>query len=188
MYRPLAMSLATGMVACTPVLFAQTEGTERFTFTAVNAPASGFGGDRYQLTVDRWSTNTERDGLSAALAANDASTVTHTLRNAPAIGRVRWPGGIEYTLRYARRTTRPDGGSDLVLIADSRVWIWWDAKNDLPLDEPFTVFLVRLDKSGVGEGKVAPASKARSDKMVGVAVPDYDSRPVLLADFRSQRG
>ena len=59
---------------------------------------------------------------------------------------------------------------------------------DLPLEEPFSVFRVRLDKNGVGEGRLAPASKVRSGKTIGVSIPDYDARPVLLTDFRTQQG
>ena len=84
------------------------------------------------------------------------------------------------TIRYARRSPRPDGGADLLLVADSRIWVWWDAKNDLPANEPYTVLHIRLDKNGNGEGKIAPASKVRRDAASGIAVADYESLPVLI--------
>jgi hypothetical protein len=187
-HRNIAFGLVTAMLACTPALVAQTEGDDRFTFAVTNAPKTGLGDDRLQVTINRWSTDAERDQFAAMLAEHDPAAVKYTLRNAEALGYLKWPGGLEYTLRYTRRTPRPDGSADVIFVVDSRVWVWWDAKVDVPMDEPFTVVHVRLDKNGVGEGKLAPASKVRSDKAVGFAVSDYDARPVVLTDFRAQRG
>jgi hypothetical protein len=174
-------------LACAPAVVAQSEGDERFSFTVTNQPKTGLSEQRLQVTIDRWSTDAERDQLAAALGQSGQAGIPHALRSAPAVGYLRWPGGLEYALRFARRTARPDGGADLTFVTDSRVWVWWDAKVDAPLDEPFTVFHVQMDKNNVGQGKIAPASKVRADKAVGVVVPDYDSRPVLITDFRPQR-
>jgi hypothetical protein len=187
-YRTTVFSLVVALWACAAPLGAQTEGEERFTFTAANAPQTGLQENRLQVTISRWSTNAERDQLAAALVSSEPDTARHFVGTADIVGRLRWPGGLDYGIRYARRTPRADGGSDVILVADSRVWVWWDQKADLPLDEPFTVLHVRLDKNGVGEGKLAPASKVRSDKTVGVAMSDHDARPVLLTDVRTQRG
>jgi hypothetical protein len=187
-HRKTVLSLVMAMCAFVVAVSGETEGGERFTFAAANAPKTGLGEDRLQVTISRWSTDDERDQMAAALASTEPGVARHHVGTADVVGRLRWPGGLEYALRYARRTPRADGGADLILVADSRVWIWWDKTADLPLEEPFTVFHVRLDKSGVGEGRLAPASKVRSDKTVGVSLTDYDARPVLLTDFRTQRG
>jgi hypothetical protein len=186
-HRTAVVASLTAVLISAAVVPLLAEGETAFTFTVANAPKTGLPEDRLQVTIDRWSTDSERDRLADLLAANDTASINYTLRSAEAVGHLRWPGGLDYTLRYARRTPRPDGGADLLLVADSRVWVWWDSKNDIGLDEPFTVFHVRLDKNGVGEGRVAPASKVRSDKAFGVTVPDVDSRPVLMLDIRPQR-
>ena len=187
-YRKLAFCLVIAALACATAVVAQSEDDDRFSFTVANQPKTGLNEERLQVTINRWSTDAERDTLAAALGQNDPAGINYALRNTQAAGYLKWPGGLEYTLRYARRTPRPDGGADLTLVADSRVWVWWDAKADVPLDEPFTVFHVRLEKNNVGQGKIAPASKVKGDKGLGVVVSDYDSRPVLLTDFRPQRG
>jgi hypothetical protein len=187
-YRRTVLSLVMALCACIVAVSAEAEGDERFTFVAANAPKTGLAEDRLQVTISRWSTDAERDQMAAALASTEPGVARRHVGTADVVGRLRWPGGLEYALRYARRTPRADGGADLILVADSRVWVWWDQKADLPLDEPFTVVHVRLEKSGVGEGRLAPASSVRSDKTVGVSLPDYDVRPVLLTDFRTQRG
>jgi hypothetical protein len=186
--RKTVFSVVIALCAGVAAVNAETGRDERFTFVAAHAPKTGLAEDRLQVTISRWSTDAERDQLAAALASSEPGAARHHVGAADVIGRLRWPGGLEYGLRYARRTVRADGGADLILVADSRVWVWWDQKADLPLEEPFTVIHVRLDKSGVGEGRLAPASKVRSDKTVGVSLADYDARPVLLTDFRTQRG
>jgi hypothetical protein len=175
-------------VAGAPASSETIEERATYTFVAADAPKTGLPEERLQVTIDRWSSDDERDRLASLLAANDTQSLRYALRNAEAAGHLRWPGGLEYTLRYARRTERADGGADLVLIADSRVWVWWDSTNDLALDEPFTVFHVRLDRNGVGEGRVAPASRVRPDERAGVAVTDLDTRPALMTDVRPRRG
>jgi hypothetical protein len=187
-YRKTALSLVIAVCACVVAVNAEAEGDQRFTFAAANAPRTGLGEDRLPVTISRWSTDTERDQMAAALASTEAGVARHHVGTSDVVGRLRWPGGLEYAIRYARRTPRADGGADLILVADSRVWVWWDQKADLPLEEPFTVFHVRLDRNGAGEGKLAPASKVRSDKTVGVSLTDYDARPALLTDFRTERG
>ena len=188
MLRSAVFALATAALVGTAVVSLVAEGSETFTFAAAKAPKTGLNEDRLPVTINRWSTDAERDQVARLLAADDSANIHYSLRNGEAVGRLRWPGGLEYTLRYARRTPRADGGADVVLIADSRVWVWWDKPSDLALDEPYTVFHLTLDKNGVGQGRIAPASKARSDTSSGVAVTDLESRPVLLTDFRAQRG
>ncbi len=190
MNRRVALSLviaAAFTFASSRVLIAQGEGDdEHFTFTVANAPKTGLGSDRLSVTITDWSSDADRDKVAAALAGKDASAISHALNGARAAGYLNWPGGTEYTLQYARKTPRPDGGFDMTLVTESRVWVWWDAKLDPPRDEPFTVFHVRVDKNGVGEGRMASASKVRPDKVAGLAIDD--ASPVMLTDVRRQRG
>jgi hypothetical protein len=164
-----------------------SETGERFTFSVAGAPKTALGDERLRVSIHEWSSDAERDKAAAAIAANDTQAVRHALLDAKALGYLSWPGGSSYTIRYARRSARPDGGADLILVADSRIWVWWDAKNDLPANEPFTVLQIRLDKSGNGEGKIAPASAIRRDAASGIAMADYDTRPVLIRDVKPLR-
>lgn len=163
------------------------EQVNAFTFTVTGAPKTGLAEDRLKATIRRWSTDEERDRVASLLSEKDSASLSYTLRNANAIGHLRWPGGLEYTLRYARRTPRPDGGADIVLVADSRVWVWWDQSQNIGAEEPFTVFHVRLGSNGTGEGRIAPASRISADKAAGLMVTDLDSRPALMTDVRPER-
>ena len=186
MFRSVLLScLAVAVLA--PAHLLANDAEERFTFTVAGAPKTALGDERLRLSIHGWSNDDDRAAAAAALAADDQQAVRHALLDATALGYLSWPGGSSYTIRYARRSPRPDGGADLILVADSRIWVWWDAKNDLPANEPYTVLHIRLDKNGNGEGKIAPASKVRRDAASGIAVADYDSIPVLITEVRRLR-
>ena len=187
-HRAAVAACVTAALVCAATVPLTAEGETAFTFTVANAPKTGLAEDRLPVTIHRWSSDSERDQIATLLAANDTASLAYTLKNADAIGHLRWPGGLDYTLRYARQTPRADGGADILLVAESRVWVWWDSSRDIGLDEPFTVIHVRLDKSGTGQGWIAAASDVRSDKTSGLALADVQGRPALITDIRPQRG
>jgi hypothetical protein len=180
-----AASLALAMVSAIPVL-AQAEPVERLTFARPPAPESTIDPkDRLAIVIDRWSSDAERDRLSGTLAEEGAQRLLDALGDSPGAGRLHWPGGLEYGIRYARRVSRDNGELDVVLILDRPLWVWWDARGTLPKhDDPFTVVHLRLGKDGRGEGRVSTGVAVRSDKAVGVALADHASAPVLLTDVR----
>ena len=167
---------------------AQTETVkERFTFTALNGSKAGPSGEgRLELVITRWSSDAERDRLRASVTDEGPDKVNNALGEAA--GWIHWPGNLDYTLRYARRTPRPDGGEDVVLVTDSRTWIGWDSAHSSGwTDSPFTVIQLRLNKEGTGEGKLSPGNKIRSDKEAGIVLEDYASQPTFLTDVRRER-
>ena len=107
--------------------------------------------------------------------------------NAAAVGWVKWPGGTDYTLRYARAVPRPDGGQDLVLIADRRMWTWWLPGSASSETDPFTVIQVRLNGQSVGEGRLSLGGTIAASKEMGVMLKDYAGQPALLADVRREK-
>jgi hypothetical protein len=160
---------------------------ERFSFSVASGTKAGSGGDgRFELSVARWSTDAERDQMITVFKEQGQSGLRNAISNATAGGRIKLPGGLENTVRYARRSPRPDGGEDIVLVFDWRTIPWWDAT--LPassLDATFSVIQLRLTKAGTGEGKLA-VGKLREDKATGVVMADYDAQPALLLDVRRE--
>ena len=185
--RTAVAAAVVAALACTTTLLA--EGTERFSFTVANAPQTALPGeDRLELTIHQWSTDAERDKVMQVLEENDQATINHTFRTGPTAGSIRWPGGLQYTVRYARRTARADGGADIVLVADSRMWVWWDAPYKTGLEDPFTVIQLRVDKDGHGIGKLSTPDKIKADSNAGVLAAEFDSTPELLTDVKMERG
>jgi hypothetical protein len=169
-------------------LSAETVGVERFSFARPPAPDSAVDPKgRMSIDLDRWSTNAERDQLVKAIAENGPEKLLDAFREVGRIGTVSWPGGLEYTVRYARRSQRPDG-SDIVFVVDRPLWVWWDVTMPSTPYE-FTVIQMRLGKDGSGEGRVSLGVPVASDQTLGVALSDYVKAPAVLADVRrDQRG
>ncbi|MGE3178415.1 MAG: hypothetical protein AB7O32_13200 [Vicinamibacterales bacterium] len=183
LHRILVACAAAAVLGNAPGVLAQSN-NEHFSFKVVNQPTTGLKEDRLTAVIERWSTDQERDMLLEAIEQKDHARVQLLLSQQPGVGYVHWPGGLHYNLRYAKRMTRPDGGSELILATDSRVWVWWDGKVDLPKDAQYSVFRIRLDENGVGEGTVAAPTEVKADKMAGFLVADPAPRATLLTDFR----
>ena len=151
---------------------------DRFTFKA------GDEAHRLDLVISRWSTDMERDSVFATAQKEPAKTMD-VLKGPGTVGYIHLPGGLDHTIRYARRVTRPDGSTDIVALAEGAVWIWWDPKAAIDTTDkyPFTIVQLHLGKAGTGEGKLS-ATKASADKEAGIVISDYSSAPTLLTDLR----
>jgi hypothetical protein len=181
------IGLALLLVLGAPVsIAAQPAGVERFSFARPPAPESTVDPKgRLAVDLNRWSTSAERDRLMKAIAENGAETLLDAFREVGRIGTVSWPGGIEYAVRYAWRSQRPDG-SDLVFVVDRPLWVWWDGKAP-STPYPFTVIQMRLGKNGSGEGRVSLGVPVAGDTTLGIALSDFGRAPSLLADVRHDR-
>jgi hypothetical protein len=99
---------------------------------------------------------------------------------------MRWPGGLEYALRYARQAKRPDGKTDIVLVADRPLWVWWDSARSASAtagDGQFSLIQIRMD-GDKGEGRLASGGGITPDKDTGVTLADQLKQPVLITDVR----
>jgi hypothetical protein len=180
----LALLMVLGSVTLTS---ANDNAVERFTFARPPAPASTIDPpDRLGLVIDRWSTDAERDTLARVMAESGQAKLLDAFWNVGRVGTLKWPGGLEYAVRYARRTARTDGGSDVVLVVERPLWIWWDSKIG-STDDPYSVVQLRLDKDGKGEGRVSFGVPVASDKAAGVTLSNFAQAPALLTDVRRER-
>ena len=186
MCQSLLIALAFALCAALPgsALRAQAAGGERLTFVAAKAPKSIVDGDRLTVTLNRWSTDHERDTVFSALNDKTGNGVQEALRDVGNVGYLRWPGGLEYSLRYARRVPRSDGSTDVLLITDRPVWIWWDSSVPGNHSAQFGLVQIRVGKDGVGQGRVATPDAITAEKAAGLMISNYETHPVLLTDVR----
>src|SRR5512132_209080 len=100
--------------------YAQTnQQPERFTANAVStSPEYGTGQQIVEITVDRWSPNSERERLVTALQTKGPQELLKQLQKNKPVGRIRTPDSLGYDLRYAQQTPLPDGGRTLVIATD----------------------------------------------------------------------
>jgi hypothetical protein len=108
------------------------------------------------------------------------------LRDTPRVGTLSWPGGTEYTVYYARQVKRPDGGTDVVLLLDRPLWLWWESNTPAGA-HPFTVVQMRLDAAGRGEARASFGVAAASNGDAGLALSDYAKGHPVFTDVRRER-
>jgi hypothetical protein len=186
MHRYVSLLRVAVAVATTAVLSAETSREiARYSFVVANAPKDALSSDgRMRLRVMRWSTDEERRQLMAAV--DEPSTLLGALPYAAGVvGYLQWPGGLEHSVRYARQTSRPDGGSDIVMVVERPLWLWWDQSATWAADQQFTVVHMRVNKDGRGEGRIATGAGFARDSDSGIVVSDT-TKPALLTDVRRE--
>jgi hypothetical protein len=182
--RLLAVGIASTLV--TVAASGQTMGSpERYTATAVNMNNGRAGS--IDITVDRWSTDKERDALIAGFVKNGPDKLLDALQDSRPVGHFGATGNLSWDLRFARRMPLPDGGERIVLVTDRRIGFWEAANQPRSIDYPFTVIELRLNRDGDGEGKMSVATKVIYDKARNmISLENYDIQPVQLTTVKRQ--
>jgi hypothetical protein len=146
------------------------------------------------ITIDKWSTAEEREQLITTMLENGPDALLRALQKAPVKGRFRVPGmqrpdphqlGLGHDLRYAWQTPLPEGGRRIVIATDSYIGMQEARNQPRTIDYPFTLFEIRVNKDGEGEGKMAVATKISFDKKANqVELENYSSEPVRLNNVK----
>jgi len=181
------VSFLVGAAALTGVAAAQTNGTpERFTATAMNINNGSAG--NIDITVNRWSTDADRDKLMNVLNEKGPEKLLDVLQDMPAVGHFGAPGNLSWDIHFARRVPLPEGGERVVLMTDRRIGFWEAANQPRSIDYPFTMIELRLNADGEGEGKLSIATKITSDPEHNiVTLENWDTTPVRLTNVKRQR-
>ena len=181
------VSFLVGAAALTGVAFAQTNGTpERFTATAMNINNGSAG--NIDITVNRWSTDADRDKLMKVLNEKGPEKLVDALQDMPAVGHFGAPGNLSWDIHFARRVPLPEGGERVVLITDRRIGFWEAANQPRSIDYPFTMIELRLNADGEGEGKLSIATRITSDPEHNiVTLENWDTTPVRLTTVKRER-
>jgi len=172
---------------------AQTRGgRERFTAFAVNLDASAgarTGAGVVEIVVQRWSSDAERDRLFTALAEKGPDKLLDTLQKLPRAGYIRTPNSIGYDLHFARKAPLEEGGERIVIATDRYISFWEASNRPRSIDYPFTVIEMRINRDGVGEGKMSIATKITLDKdKKMLELENYGTQPVLLQNVKREGG
>ena len=188
--RRLAILAAAAAVCGLATVRGQTSDTkEQFTAFAVNlAGGASARAGTVEMTVERWSSDAERDELRTALLEKGPDGLLSALQKTKRVGYIRTPDSIGYDLHYARQVPREDGGRRIVLATDRRIGFWEAVNRPRTIDYPFTIIELRVDQSGTGEGKMSIATKITMDPDTKVLeLEDYASQPVLLESVRKMK-
>jgi hypothetical protein len=182
----LAMSVALG--APDSGVTAQNV-KETFTSFAINMN-SGPKTATVDISIERWSTDAERDALLAILVeekdrhrANQA--LLKALQKMPKAGYIRTPQTLAWDLRYARQNPMEDGGRQIVVATDRPIGFWEARNQPRSMDYPFTILEMRMNKEDKGEGKMLAGTQIYIDKKTkSLVLENYGQQPVRLNEIR----
>ncbi len=134
-----------------------------------------------------------RGGRGDAAPVTPIAAFTAALGKAPTLGYI-WTNDVTgYSIKYAWHAPLPDGGERVILSTDRRLGAyapaWAPAGAAQPTDYEFTVFELRLDPKGAGEGKTSLTSKVVvEDDTKTVALEDYAAAPAILQNVKREAG
>ena len=167
--------------------FAQTMGTpERYTASAFNLNNGRTG--TIDITVNRWSTDKQRDALMAVVAEKGPEKLLDAIQGMPAMGHFGAPGNLSWDIDFARKMPLPDGGERVVLVTDRRISFWEASNQPRSFDYPFTVIELHLNRDGEGEGKMSIATKVIYDKKENmITLENYQTSPVQLTNVKAEK-
>jgi hypothetical protein len=171
----------------------------RLTAFAVNMSNIGTGQSGIvELRLTQWSTAAERERVITAMAEQGQDQLLKMLEKLPVKGRLRFPNltgpdptnlRLGWDIRYAWHTDAPDGGHRIVVALD-RYMSFLELRNQpRTVDYPFTLIQIQLNKDGMGEGRMAYATKINFDKKKNtVELENYSSEPVRLTTVKAEKG
>jgi hypothetical protein len=150
-----------------------------------------------RINIDRWSSPSQREHLVRTFLEKKQDGLLDELEKQPELGRFNFPGytgpdpnsvmRLGTDIRYAMSFPGEDGGRRIVIITP-RVIGFREARNQpRTVDYPFTLFEMRFDPSGKGEGRMAYATQITFDKKKNsIELENYSSEPVRLNNLELQ--
>jgi hypothetical protein len=160
--------------------------TEKFTGFAINTN-SGPKTTTVDFTIERWSTDAEREQLLAIIKENPKdpnAKLLKALQKLPKVGYIRTPDRLAWDLRYARQTPLDEGGRQIVLATDRPVGFWEAREQPRSMDYPFTIIEVRLDRNDNGQGKILAGTKIYIDKKNNLVLENFAQQPVRFNEIK----
>ena len=137
------------------------------------------------IVINRWSTDQERDTLTAALREGGTGGLLKALQKIkePA-GYIRSTSSVGYPLRFAREIPGSDGGRRIIVATDRYVSFLEATTQPRTIDYPFMLIDIRLGPDGKGTGKLMPLAKVTESEDHVVEIENYASEPVRLNEVR----
>lgn len=186
-FAPVSLTALGAVAFLTLSAFAQTMGTpEKYTATAMNLNNGRAG--TIDITVNRWSTDKQRDALIAVVTSKGTEKLLDAIQDMPAMGHFGAPGNLSWDIHFARKMPLPEGGERVVLVTDRRISFWEASRQPRSYDYPFTVIELRLNHDGEGEGKMSLATKVIYDKKENmITLENFQTSPVMLTNVKRER-
>ena len=148
-----------------------------------------------QVDVNSWSTPGQRTHLIQTFLEKKQDGLLRELEKQPERGRFRFPGymgpdpnnimRLGTDIRYAMNHPGEDGGRRIVIITPRVIGFREASNQPRTIDYPFTLFEMRLNKDGRGDGRMAYMTQIMFDKAKNaIELENYSSEPVRLNELR----
>jgi hypothetical protein len=197
--RHIAVFLAACAAAATVTASAQAPSTTpsatdkvRIEGWALNMSNIATGANQtIQIRINRWSNASQRQHLISTFLEKKQDGLLRELEKQPEMGRFNFPGymgpdpnntmRLGTDIRYAMNHPGQDGGRRIVIITPRVIGFREAVNQPRTADYPFTLFEMRFNKDGKGEGRMAYATQIMFDKKKNqIELENYSSEPVRL--------
>lgn len=169
-------------------LLAQGDVEETYSAFAVQTTATA-PTTRLSITIRSWTTDAERKALLEAVTSGGQQELARTLGKQTPKGVLFFMGGDstrpQYELRYAREFSS-ENGREIVLGFDRYISMGEARRGPTTGDWNLSYVVLKLDKSGNGEGQLVVGAKLRftGDKLVVESVAE---RPLRLLKVKREK-
>ena len=191
--RPaITVVLGLTLSVITPGLFlnAAPQGARAERFTALAVPPPGAGSPTpIEFVVERWSTDAENEKVMTGLTELGTRGMFQALLKLKPVASLATPGSAGYPIRYAWKTTGPDGIEHITFATDRPVGSWEASNLSRSLDYPITIIELRMKPGNTGgTGQIVVASQLHRDALTKMIIlENYDITPVQLTAVRRAR-
>ena len=139
-----------------------------------------------EISVQRYTTRAEQETLQAAFDKGGQERLLSVLQKGPRIGRFRAPTSLAYDIRAAFEYRGRDNRRRIILITDRYVGFEEASSRPRSMDYPFTVFQLRVDDNGMGDGEILVAASVQFDRN-GLIVEELLNQPIRLTKVRQKK-
>ena len=144
-----------------------------------------------RIDINRWSSPKQREHLIATFLEKKQDGLLRELEKQPELGRFNFPGyqgpdpnsifRLGTDIRYAMNFPGEDGGRRIVIITPRVIGFREATNRPRTYDYRFTMFEMRFNNAGKGEGRMAYATQILFDKAKNnIELENYSSEPVRL--------
>lgn len=185
--RTLIGASVIGLTALSFVTLASAQSQSPQRFRASAALVNRVPGDQavtVDITIDRWSTDDERQTLLKVFHRGGIPALREALEGTDTVGTLRTPDGGSWDLHYAVQAPLGRDGRRIFLATDSPVQLWEVYDNTGATDSPFSFVEIRMDEDG-GQGRLARGSDVElSADGRHLQLDNYARQPVPLQEVR----
>ena len=138
------------------------------------------------ITIDRFSTQPEKEEARAALNAGGTTSLAAKLNSMPVVGKLIFEDGRAFDLKLTNQIVTLGGGRFLTVITAKPISFLGADKPGSKPTEGFGVGVIdlSLQADGRGKGTAAPAAKVKIGDTGGFQVEDYGSKTIWLEDIK----